>query len=441
MIRLFKQLEVDAKWCILERDVDIYKITKMKFHNVLQGVNTNDPLTDLEKHKLKSWYARNWNLLGKHLCEGNIIVIDDPQPSGLIPYIKKHNPKAKVVYRSHIQIDTNRMEKPDAIINITMDFLWNQNRVKDVDCWVSHPVKEFIPSCVPQDKVVLIAASTDPLDGLNKPFTQEQSDYYFNLLNHFLLCQHQTPVDRTRPYITQIARFDPSKGIYDVLDVYVRVRKKFAGMPIEKIPQLVIAGHGADDDPQGKPYYQQLFKHVHESFLYKDFLDDIKLAKLPHNDQALNSIMRGAKVVLQLSYREGLEVKVTEALMKGKPIVIYNTGGMPLQVIKDVNSFVIPFGKREEVAEKVFQLLTDEKLYAEMSKNAMQKANATFYTVNNVTEWLYIANEMLEKENVTWGCKRTRTLMKENPHVKHVPLDYCWTDIQEAYLEHNSFAK
>ena len=42
--------------------------------------------------------------------------------------------------------------------------------------------------------------------------------------------------------------------------------------------------------------------------------------------------MANAKIVLQLSSREGFEVKVSEALHAGRPVVTTCSGGIALQV-------------------------------------------------------------------------------------------------------------
>ncbi len=52
-----------------------------------------------------------------------------------------------------------------------------------------------------------------------------------------------------RDYICQIARFDPAKGIPDVIDSFVKLRKRLDDeLPANKTPQLLVAGHGAIDD-------------------------------------------------------------------------------------------------------------------------------------------------------------------------------------------------
>jgi alpha,alpha-trehalose phosphorylase (configuration-retaining) len=66
------------------------------------------------------------------------------------------------------------------------------------------------------------------------------------------------------------------------------------------------------DDPDGVPVYN-FIKKVLKSEPYVHFADDIKVVRLPHKDQVLNTLLRKSEVVLQLSLKEGFEVKVTEA--------------------------------------------------------------------------------------------------------------------------------
>jgi hypothetical protein len=56
-----------------------------------------------------------------------------------------------------------------------------------------------------------------------------------------------------RDYIVQVARFDPAKGIPNVIDSYVRFRRLLksseSDLSEDEHPQLLICGHGAVDDP------------------------------------------------------------------------------------------------------------------------------------------------------------------------------------------------
>jgi glycosyltransferase involved in cell wall biosynthesis len=408
-------LGVEAAWYVMKPKMEVFDITKKKFHNVLQGVAPASVyLTDEDKKVYLDWAEDNGKLLDPAFKWANVIVIDDWQPSGLIKYIKKVNPEAKILFRSHIHVDTTLFKEGSSQRN-TWDFVWDNNRIKDTDVFISHPIEGFVPDVVPKEKVVLMPATTDPLDGLNKPLYHDQMNYYLTQFNRLLEKDNQSPLDLDRPYIAQIARFDPSKGIPDVLEAYRDFRKSLEeqGFSRKEIPQLVIAGHGAVDDPEGIPILEET-KMTITTNGFKDIADDIKLARLPHNDQILDAVLRGSKVVLQLSHKEGCEVKVTETLHKGKPIIIYNAGGMHLQVIDKVNSFVIEVGKTSQVAEKLLELFTNESLYQEMSKNATKKVKHEFFTVNNAFNWLFLANELLEKGYMNGYGKNITSFLNKN---------------------------
>ena len=88
-----------------------------------------------------------------------------------------------------------------------------------------------------------------------------------------------------REYIVQIARFDPSKGIPNVIDSYVKLRKLLDGkIPAEDTPQLLICGHGAVDDPDASIIYDQVMKLM-QSNDYMKYASDIVAMRLPPSDQ------------------------------------------------------------------------------------------------------------------------------------------------------------
>jgi hypothetical protein len=105
-------------------------------------------------------------------------------------------------------------------------FLWQF--IKLADLFISHPVNNFIPDEVPRRNVVLLPACTDPLDGLNKNIKSYNLIYYRSVFNRVCMDQGANEVDWSRPYIVQVARFDPSKGMY----CYTRLVKKRVGLTI-----------------------------------------------------------------------------------------------------------------------------------------------------------------------------------------------------------------
>ncbi len=419
LVRLTKLLGLNINWYVMKPDAVVFDITKLKFHNVLQNVAPEGTfLTDKEKKMFRSWSKVNAKRFDKVFKKYDCFVIDDPQPSGLIPFIRQANPKAKIIYRSHIQLEGPLTEKKGSSIANTWQFI--DETVKDADIFVAHPVKRFVPKNVNHQKLIYWPATTDPLDGLNKELTDEQKDYYMGLFNEYLEKEGQTPLDQSRSFITQIARFDPSKGIPDLLEAYRLLWEKMTEKDLVP-PQLVVAGNGSVDDPDGIPIVKYVMDTIH-SEKFSALSDDIKVLRLPHNDQILNTLARKAQIVLQLSHKEGFEIKVAEALMKAKPVIIYDAGGMQLQVQDTLSGFVLPRGKVKEVVERLYQLLTDDQKYQEMSKNARELLSPDLLTVSNTSSWLWLANELLEKGSLSPKGKYIKVLTGQSkfdlPHLR-----------------------
>ena len=101
--------------------------------------------------------------------------------------------------------------------------------------------------------------------------------------------------------------------------------------------------------------------------------------------------MANSRIALQLSTREGFEVKVSEAVHAGKPVVAYRTGGIPLQIEHGKSGYVVTPGDTDGVAKHLYELYTDEALYRQMSLYAKTHVSDEVGTVGNAAAWLYLA--------------------------------------------------
>jgi hypothetical protein len=150
LIRLFRQLAVDAHWHVMVPKQEAFEVTKRKFHNVLQAIADKDVvLTEKDKEIYQAWIQQNARLFEPVFQRADVIVIDDPQPSGLIPFIKKANPRAKIIYRSHIQIVSDLVNCPGTPQQITWSFLITSKRLIAMS---AIPLKNFCPLRFPQRK-------------------------------------------------------------------------------------------------------------------------------------------------------------------------------------------------------------------------------------------------------------------------------------------------
>lgn len=411
LIHLYKLLGVEAKWYALkpdEPDKRFFDVTKQKFHNVLQGVAKPDVSLNDEDIEIYDRVIRdNVDVLDKPLSEADVIIIDDWQPSGLIPYIKGTdqnegiNPGAKILFRDHIHTEGKLMCTTGTPQNTTWDFIWNHNQVNRADTFITHPVDEFVPPNVPDKKVVFMPATADLLDDLNKPLTDHERDEGLAFINGQLADnENQKPLDLNRPYIVLIARFDPSKGMPQGIESYAKARLELVKMGYneEDIPQLVVLGNGSIDDPDGVPVLAEIMRTRREQ--YSDIQDDIKVARVPHNDIAINSLLKGAKIALQPSTKEGFESRVSDAIFQGVPVIGSDRGGIPLQIVEGESGFVVNPYDTDKWASIIAELMGNNTEYQSLRKTTFEQAKNNnklrFTTISNAQRWLSLSLEIME---------------------------------------------
>ncbi|KAI5191722.1 alpha,alpha-trehalose phosphorylase (configuration-retaining) [Nematocida sp. AWRm77] len=390
LIRFFRMLGLSASWYVCMPSPSVFNITKKKIHNILQNVASAETvLTQEDKNKIDKWlktnYHTNWREV---IMQGDIAVLDDHQVARLVPLIRKDNPQMKIIYRSHIQIRSELLGEAEQLRNV-WGFLWDA--LKDADYFISHPISTAVPPEVPREKVVFQPAGTDPIDGLNKECSESIQLYYQNVFNRVCIDNGETPVDFSSMYIVQVARFDPSKGFPDLLEAYYKLYTKFSETHKDETfsIRLVLCGHGSVDDPENTAIFKQISAIIEEE-KYLPLKSLITKIQLPPSDQLLNVVLRGATVCCQLSVCEGYEVKVTESLMKKVPVIVYNTGGLPLQIINGVNGYVVEKGDTDAVSEHMHGLLFDKKLYEKIQQGINPKDFSYIFTPFQAMFWLQL---------------------------------------------------
>ncbi|EIW72195.1 trehalose synthase [Tremella mesenterica] len=433
LIRLLRMVGVKVNWYVPEGHPVVFDITKRKIHNVLQGVAEKGmEMSDEDKRWFEIWTRQNYEAFWtKGALDADVIVIDDPQLTAMIPIIKRERPNTKIIFRSHIQLQSDLIDNPSTPQARTWNYLYNY--VKHADLFLSHPVKFFVPKNVHDNMAVLyMAPSTDPLDGLNKPYGERSVHYFRQYYNSLSAKQCGITVDWDRGYICQVARFDPSKGLEYLLAAYLEFRQKLMKLdppPLGGGPHLIVMGHGSVDDPDGTRIYEKLHD-ILASEEYALVKEDVSIVRAPPSDGILGAIMQGAWVATQLSTREGFEVKVTEVVNKRVPIIVSDAGGIPLQVKHGINGWIVPTANSHAVAQTLYDIhqgnisvhrtLDPERkldgrktdpnsVSEEFVRNfdePMLKVHADdgatsedFWTVGNVTRWLYLFSRLLGLEH------------------------------------------
>jgi glycosyltransferase involved in cell wall biosynthesis len=146
---------------------------------------------------------------------------------------------------------------------------------------------------------------------------------------------------------------------------------------------------------------------------YPHLQEDISVMRLDPNDQLLNVLIANAHVALQLSTREGFEIKVSEALHAGRPVIATVAGGIPIQVKDKVNGFLVQPGDWKAVAGHLVDLFENEQLHARMSLAAKNGLSDEVGTVGNALSWFYLASRYAQDDTLRAKGRWVNDLARE----------------------------
>src|SRR6202795_708163 len=349
LVPLLSELEVPTHWDVITGGNDFFEVTKA-FHNALHG--TGYELTKAAQEIFLTYNEQNRERLQ---FEEEMVVIHDPQPVGLI----RSRDRASVswVWRCHIDLSN-----PDARV---WEFLRPFVEQYDAAIFSSQSFARQLP--IPQ---YLFYPCIDPLSEKNKEldesFVQKVCDEF--------------GVDRTRPIVTQVSRFDRLKDPVGVVQAF-KLARKYVDC------QLVLAGGGASDDPEGAVVLQEV-KEV-----AGDDPDIIILDLPPWCALEINALQRASTIVVQKSIKEGFGLTVTEALWKRKPTIAGAVGGIPNQVIHKLTGMLVH--SVEGCAYQIRYLLTHPEFAAQLGRNGREHVKENFLMTTNVRRWLLLLQILL----------------------------------------------
>jgi trehalose synthase len=342
LVPLTTELEIDCVWDVIKGNRSFFGVTKA-MHNALHG--KPETITDEMLEIFEEMTAAN---VRDFKLTGDVVVVHDPQPVGLVDGRK--NGVRRWLWRCHIDVSSPeprvwqflkpRVEKYDAAIFSMPDFGQALS--------------------IPQYNV---PPSIDPLSDKNRELDPA----------HVSAVLEKYGINPDRPVITQISRFDRLKDPLGVIAAYRLVKKK-------RDCQLVLAGGGADDDPEGAAVLEE----VREASAGDP---DIHVLLLPpYSDLEINALVRGSTVVMQKSIKEGFGLTVAEALWKGKPVIGGAVGGIKLQVINGVTGFLVH--SPEGAAMRLSQLLADPALCKRLGQNGYIHVRDNFLLTRHLRDYI-----------------------------------------------------
>lgn len=351
MVPLLHELGVNAQWDVIKGGERFFEVTK-KMHNALHGQHVEFSKEEIDLFvETNEMNARDMNL------HGDIMFIHDPQPCGLVR--RRKDLGRKWIWRCHIDFS-----RPDPF---TWRFLKEYIEQYDVSVFSAPSfVRELN---IPQ---ALISPSIDPLSDKNKELPQETID---SVLERF-------KIDKSRPIVTQISRFDYLKDPVGVVQVFRRIRKYIDC-------QLVLAGGGAVDDPEGATVLAEVQEAVNDD-------PDIFLLLLPPaSDIEINALQRASTVILQKSLREGFGLTVAEGLWKAKPVIAGAVGGIPLQIVNKYSGLLTH--TIEGTAFALKQLLQSPAYAKSLGENGREHVRKNFLITRHLRDYLLLFHSLSHK--------------------------------------------
>ena len=361
-VPMMQSLGIDIDWYVISAKPEFYDVTKM-FHNTLQG----NPGELTQEQKDIYLEAIKNNAEDDIFSKYDYVIIHDPQPLALIDYVK--NRKGKWIWRCHI--DTS--EPNEDVWNFIYPYIQNYDAV-------IFTLDEFVKEDADFQNLTFIPPSIDPLSPKNTSMKEDAIDKIFYKYN----------IDRNRPLITQVSRFDPWKDPNGIIEIYRNIKAKQLKYGVSGL-QLLLAGSMANDDPEGLEIYDTILRKSGEDF-------DIHVYSNFHGvgDEEIKAFQYASDVILQKSLKEGFGLTVSEALWKEKPVIGGKVGGIKLQIQDGVNGFLV--SNILEATEKTLYLLQNPDIATEMGKTGKQTVKDKFLSTREIEDYLLLINKLRERE-------------------------------------------
>lgn len=353
LVPLMNELGLNTTWEVISGDAEFYQCTK-NFHNALQGNRVDIPQRQLSAFEETN--AHNAEKLRSELEGADIVFIHDPQPAPLLKLCP--NRKGKWIWRCHI--DISRPYRP------VWRYLRNHVVGFDASIFSLGAFAQSLPHLQ-----YLVPPSIDPLSDKNREITEDEVQAVYTRFS----------IDKERPVLLQVSRYDRFKDPVGVIQSY-KIAKNFSPSL-----QLILAGGGATDDPEGEIVLSEVRKAAADD-------PDIHVLLLPPDAHlTINALQRAADITIQKSLREGFGLTVTEALWKGKPVIGGNTGGIRLQVINFHTGFLV--NTPEGAALRTRYLLHNPDKIREMGEKGKSFVRENFLLTRQLREYLTIIHGIM----------------------------------------------
>ena len=400
---------VDARWIVIDGTPEFFQVTK-RIHNRLHGAaGDGGPLDDDARRIYEETLRRNAVELRDRVRRGDLVVVHDPQPAGMIPMFREMG--AHVIWRCHVGID-----EPNDLVREAWAFLlpW----VRDAQAQVFSR-EAFVWDGLDREQVAIIWPSIDVFtpknidvdgdtvgaalracglvaDGPAEAVTFVRQDGTPGRIE-----RHATLVEDVRlrledPVVVQVSRWDALKDPIGVITGFAE------HVPPETGAHLVYAGPAVDsvgDDPEGLATLRAAIEA--RGRLPADARRRIHLASLPLDDLdenafMVNALQRHASVIAQKSIAEGFGLTVAEGMWKARPVVATRVGGIQEQIEHGKTGILLDDAHDlARFGAEITRLLRDPARAEQLGAAARENVRDRFTTIRSLVDYEAVARRVL----------------------------------------------
>lgn len=384
---------MDVRWLVMHGETGFFAFTK-RLHALLHGVAADGAsISDAERREYEGTLARNAQALKGQVRAGDVAIVHDPQPAGLIPELVRL--RCCVVWRCHIGIDTPndvarsawRFLMPyvgaaHATVFSRRAYVWDGLDPNQVAI-IPPAIDAFTPKneeLAPDNVAAILKATGILADGAitGEPSFQRRDGSPSQVRRSADLLPPARLRNEPR-LVVQISRWDRLKDPVGVMQGFANV------VAPRTDAHLILAGPGTSavvDDPEETAVFRELEDRWQT--LAPDLRDRIHLARLPtidtdENAAIVNALQRRADVVVQKSLREGFGLTVAEAMWKARPVVASRVGGIQDQIDDGKNGVLVDDpGDLASFGGAVLRLLRDPATAGRLGQAARAKVRREF---------------------------------------------------------------
>jgi trehalose synthase len=410
---------IDARWLVIEGDPAFFAITK-RIHNGLYGSpGDGGDLGSAEHQHYEDVLRSNADELLALIRPGDVVLIHDPQPAGLVAAAKGAG--ARIVWRCHVGLD-----RPNEWSRRAWEFL--RPYLSDSDAYVASR-STFGPPWADPAEVHVIRPSIDPFSAKNEPVSLRNARLtlaYVGLIDgavepppavaftrrdgstgrinrHVDIVRTGPPAPADVPLVVQISRWDRMKDMSGVLEGFVQHVDPSLGAHLLLCGPVVT---GVADDPEAADVLDECMRQWRE--LPHAARSRVHLACLPmadpdENAAIVNAIQRHASIVVQKSLAEGFGLTVAEAMWKGRPVVASAVGGIVDQIVDGTHGLLLDdptdlqaFGASVEL------LLRDRAAATRLGGNAHRRVTDEFLGDRHLEQYGVLFEQL--RNEASQGC-------------------------------------